>query len=111
MRQILIIIMLLPLIAQSQINKSARQFAGERVGEYVSTKLFKDLAYKPLSFGQITERHEKDLDIAWTIEHTFEITDTQFIADRRMPVVKSYRFMFYLDRQMRVKRAETYQVY
>ena len=76
MRSLLLFVFLAPFLANTQINRSAREFASERVQEYVTTKLFKDLAYKPLAFGEIKSFDDKkNREIYWTIEHKFEVTD------------------------------------
>ncbi|MDP4262987.1 MAG: hypothetical protein Q8941_10675 [Bacteroidota bacterium] len=107
MRSVLLSLLFLPLFAGAQINRSAKEFASERIGDYITGKLFKDLSYQPVSFGELMNHEDKDLDIAWTIEHKFVITDTEF-ADKKTAVHTSYKFLFYLDRQMKVKKAETF---
>jgi hypothetical protein len=106
MRSILFFVLLLPFFATAQINRSAREFAGEQIKEYVTTKLFKGLSYKPVSFGQLRERKEKNnTEIAWAIEHEFEMTDQK---DQKTISPKTYKFLFYLDGKMKVLRAETF---
>jgi len=103
---------MLPVFASSQINRSAKELASEQVREYITAKLFKDLSYKPVSFGQIKSFEDKrTLEIAWTIEHRFEITDTRKTSDQKTAVVKEYKFQFYLDDKMKVVRADSYFTY
>ena len=112
MRSILLLALILPLFTAAQINRSAREFASEKIQEYVSAKLFKDLSYKPISFGQLKEYNSKgNSEITWTIEHKFEITDTKKFSDQRTSVPKEYKFQFYLDDKMKVLKAESYFTY
>jgi hypothetical protein len=110
MRLILLSLFIFPVIAHTQVNRSARELASETIGEYITGKLFKNYSYKPVSFGELKTRKEKeDLEIAWTFEHQFVVTDTIFETDKKLITHStSYKFLFYLDNQMRVKRAETF---
>ena len=110
MRLLIIFLLLTPLVSTAQINRSAKEFASERIGEYITTKLFKDQPYKPISFGVLKSHQEKDLEIIWELEHKFEVSDIQYTGDKKTTVSKPCRFIFYLDRQMNVKRAESYAV-
>ncbi len=109
MRSLIIITLLFPIVTAAQINRSAREFAGEQVQEYVTKKLFKGMPYKPVSFGPIKEHKEKNTEIAWLIEHKFEISEKQSYSGRQASTPRTYRFYFYLDERMKVLRAETYQ--
>jgi hypothetical protein len=101
--------MLFPLLVNGQINRSAREFAGEQVQEYIKTKLFKGSSYKPVSLGELKPVQEKrNPEIAWTIEHTFEIKEHS-VSDQKA-VSKTLRFQFYMDEKMKILRAETYLV-
>lgn len=111
MRPLLIIALLAPFFSAAQINRSAREFASEKIGEYISGKLFKDMTYKPVSFGELKNNEESaHKEIIWSLEHRFVITDTLFEDGKRQPVIHSYKFVFYLDRRMNVQRAESYEV-
>src|SRR5215471_2528453 len=109
MRPILFLLLVLPFVTHAQINRSARELASERVAEYVSSKLFKDQPYKSVSFGQIKEVHEKDVEITWSIVHEFEIKEPTFNT-QQPEKVKTCRFIFFLDKRMHVKRAETWSL-
>ena len=62
--------MLLPVLSFAQINRSAKELAGEQIQEYITSKLFKDRDYKPVSTGELKTFHDKrDLDIEWTIQY------------------------------------------
>jgi GH35 family endo-1,4-beta-xylanase len=111
MRSFLFLSILLPVFASAQINRSAREFASEQVQEYIVKKLFKDQPYKPGSFGELKTRKQNDSEIAWTIEHKFEITETHKGSDNKEAASKSYKFLFYLDDKMRVLRADSFFPY
>ena len=105
-------LLMLPVLSFAQINRSAKELAGEQIQEYVTTKLFKDLSYKPIATGQLKPvQDKKNLEIAWTIEHRFEIKDSKHTSDQKAVSSKEYRFQFYLDDKMRVIKAESYFVY
>jgi hypothetical protein len=106
MRLILLLLFIVPVLASAQINRSAKELAVETIGEYIQTKLFKDQPYHPLSFGELKQRQEENTDVSWSYVHKFEITEPKFDKDNKAPVIKTYTFTFYLDRRMRVKRAE-----
>src|SRR5262245_40579539 len=106
MRSVLLIIFILPFLASAQINRSAKELASETIGEYITTKLFKDKSYHPLSFGQLTPKHEQNTEVIWSFDHRFEITEERTIDDKKTPVTKTYKFTFYLDKKMKVKRAD-----
>jgi hypothetical protein len=108
MRSLLFLALFFPAFAAAQINRSARELASERIQEYVSAKLFKGFSYKPGSFGQIkVHRENNNPEIAWMIEHKFEITETKKeVGQTTAP--KPYKFAFYLDDKMNVLRAESF---
>ena len=112
MRSFLFLTLFLPVFVTAQINRSAREYASEQVQEYVTAKLFKDLSYKPGSFGPLKIFNEKrNKEIAWTIEHKFEVTETRKFSDQKTAVPKEYKFLFYLDEKMKVLRAESFFTY
>jgi len=108
MRILLLSLFSLPFFCGAQINRSANEVARERVQEYIGAKLFKDLEYKPGDYGELKSQNDRDNDIAWSLSHKFEITDTQFVSDKRIAVRKSYNFSFYLDKKLKVIKAERY---
>lgn len=102
----------MPVVAGAQINRSAREFASDQVQQYIKTKLFKGDPYKAISFGELKEHKEKYNDeMAWVIEHKFEVTDLHSFSDQKAPSPKTYTFLFYLDQKMKVLLAETYTLY
>jgi hypothetical protein len=109
MRSILILAVILPIFTSAQINRSAREYAGEQVQEYITKKLFKGLQYKAVSFGELKEHKEKNnQDMAWRIDHKFEIMATDSFSGQREATPRTYLFSFYLDEKMKVLKAETY---
>ena len=109
MRSILFFAMLIPVFVSAQINRSAKEFAGEQVQEYVTTKLFKGDSYKPVSFGELRAvKEKKNSEAVWSIEHKFEITEQGFSDQKATP--RAYKFLFYLDEKMKIIKAETYLV-
>ena len=111
MRVLLVLFLLLPVIANAQINRSATEFAKENVQEYLSKKVFKDQPYKPGVFSELKSHVQVKAGIAWTIDHKFEISEKQKDAHQNsINVQKPYKFIFYLSDKMKVVRAESYLV-
>ncbi|HEX7903724.1 MAG TPA: hypothetical protein VF487_07590 [Chitinophagaceae bacterium] len=109
MRIIITILLLLPVSMQAQISRSATELAKEITSEYISTKIFKDKLYQPLSFGAVKAWPDARSPISWTITHSFIITDVQRSGYNNVPdVQKTYSFMFYLDSKMKVLKASSY---
>lgn len=106
MRIIFIALLLLPLAANAQINRSAKELAGDNIKDYINNKIFRGHTYKPLSYGEL-KPHKDNTDIAWTIEHRFEISETsQMPVHKTADVQQDYKFIFYLDKKMKVLKAE-----
>ncbi|MGN6402788.1 MAG: hypothetical protein ACTHMD_20195 [Flavisolibacter sp.] len=105
MRIIFITLLLLPLLAIAQINRSAKELAGVNIKEYISTKIFKGDVYKPVSYGEL-QPHKDNTGIVWTMEHKFEISNSQAPVHKTNDVQQVYRFIFYLDKKMKVLKAE-----
>ena len=100
--------LLLPSVLHAQINRSAAELAKEHIQEYVTSKLFSGHEYQPVSYGELRSREEKNQEVIWSITHKFEITETETHADKKISVQKPYNFIFYLDKKMKVRRAESY---
>ncbi len=112
MRILLSLLLLLPLYAVSQTNRSANELARETTKDYIEKKLFRGQPYTPLTYGEIKSHKDKyDLEIEWCIEHHFEISRPpgSFDKDKKM-IRQPFKFTFFLDHQMKVKRAESYYV-
>ena len=108
MRLFIIPLLAIPFCSTSQINRSANELAHERIREYIVTKIFKDLVYKPVSYSPLQEEKQSASNINWSIGHQFEIIDSQLVADKKTAVVKPYYFSFYLDKKMKVVAAGSY---
>ena len=106
MRSILLLTVLVPVLGSAQINRSARELASETIGQYITTRLFKNQAYEPISFGKLREMKDYNSDIIWTFDHKFRITEKKRNDKEKPSMVKTYNFTFYLDREMRVKLAD-----
>jgi uncharacterized protein YukJ len=102
----LFLLMLNAFAADAQINRSAKEFAGEKVEEYIVTKLFKSRQYKPVSYGELKSYNDKNSSVAWIIAHEFELTEKKLHADGTSTVPVLYKFFFYLDDKMKVVKAE-----
>ena len=107
MRLFFLLLLILPVFAaKAQINRSAKEFAGERIQEYITNKLFKNQQYKAGTYGELKSYTQKNSEIAWIVSHTFEITEKKFYAGKALPETKSFEFFFYLNDKMKVIRAE-----
>jgi len=95
-----------PAMAFSQINRSAREFAKEKVGEYVVANLSHNKPYKPVSYGELKEISRNSLKAIWTITHKFEVIETETLSGKKVEVAKPYNFIFYLDKSMKIRAAE-----
>jgi hypothetical protein len=108
MRILLLLLLGVPFFAKAQINRSANELAREKVKEYIVTKIFKDLSYKPIFYGELKSQKQPQVEIAWLMNHKFEIVDSQFVADKKIAVRKAYYFSFYLDKKLNVVTAESF---
>lgn len=108
MRILLLLLLGIPFVSKGQINRSANELARENVREYIVSRLFKDLPYKPVSYTELKSQKQPHIDIAWSMNHKFEIVDSQFVADKKAAVRKAYYFSFYLDKKLNVVTAESF---
>ena len=108
MRILLFLLFSLPLFCIAQINRSANEVARESVGEYICQKLFKNQAYTAGQYGELQPKFDRETYVAWTITHQFEITDSQYVLNKRIPVRTAYNFSFWLDKKLKVIKAEGY---
>ena len=109
MRLLLFSLVIFPFFSSAQINRSATELARERIGEYIVKMVFKDQPYKPVSYGELKSYKKNRSDIAWIIEHKFEIEETQLVSDKKIVVRKPQWFWFYLDKKLKVILAESFQ--
>ena len=107
MRLLILLLIITPFFADAQINRSANELACERVKEYVQTRLFKDFSYKAVSYGQLKPHSQPHSQVIWTIEHKFEI-ETPVFSENKSGNQKLYNFSFYLDKKLKVLRAESF---
>ena len=82
MRITLFLLFVAPLFLHAQINRSAKELACEKVHEYIVTRLFKNMPYKSVSYGELKPYDQVRSETAWTIEHNFEITETKLVQDQ-----------------------------
>ena len=108
MRTLLFSLFSLPFFAGAQINRSANEVARESIQEYISQKLFRNQPYTAGAYGELQAQNDRETDVAWSITHQFEITDSQYVANKRMPVRTTHNFSFYLDKKLKVIKAEGY---
>ena len=107
MRILLVLLLILPFFSKAQVNRSANELARENVQEYIVSKIFKDLPYKSVSYGELKPQKQAHSEIIWSVNHKFEILDSQFVADKKIAVRKPYYFSFYLDKNLQVIMAES----
>lgn len=110
MRKTFVLFLLLPLLSTAQVNRSAREYAAEKIEEYIHEKLFQQLPYKSISYGDLKAYEDKRKEIYWFISHQFEIVEPKIVDGKKASKSQTYNFYFYLDDKMRVKKAETYFV-
>lgn len=110
MRIIYLLLLITPFLSQAQINRSAKELASEKIKEYIETRLFRNMPYKAVSYGELKTYKQARSEKAWVLEHNFEITETRFQADKKVAVTKPCHFFFYLDKRIKVLGAEEVQV-
>ena len=98
---ILVLLLTLSVAAHTQINRSANQHARESSKEWLLSKVFNASQYDPVSFGELKKYIDHRSKACWTITHSFTIAEKNQIK-------KSYQFQFYLDKKMKVLKAESY---
>jgi hypothetical protein len=106
MRLLILVLLLVPLVHNAQVNRSANELAKENIKTWLLSRLFKDQPYKPVKYGELKPVSEKNPNIAWMIMHHFEIEEAEPDPEKKAPVQKPYKFAFYLDKKMTVVRAE-----
>jgi len=108
MRILLLILISFPLFPRAQVNRSANELAREKVQEYIVTLIFKAKPYKPIYYGELKPENRHSSEIAWSMQHKFEIVDSQFVSDKKVAVIKPYNFSFFLDKKLKVIGAESF---
>jgi hypothetical protein len=107
MRTILFLLLLIPALSNAQFKKSATELAKDNIRDYLTQKLFKNLSYQPISFGELTQDKGGGPKFSSLIEHKFTITGIESHEDMKVPVQKKYLFVFYFDDKMKVQMAES----
>ncbi len=107
MRKLFLVLLLAPLMMWGQINRSANEVAKEVTKDWLMKKLFKGKEYQPVWFSELKPFNDKESGSAWTIEHHFDIIDKSGY-ERPSNTKTSYSFQFFLDKRMKVLRAESY---
>lgn len=107
MRIILFILLIIPFVPKAQINRSANQFARERVEAYLHNKLLKDQAYKTVAFGELKPQEADKKGVMWTMDCSLDKLDRR--EREAGDTTKPSRFIFYLDKRLNVLRAESYE--
>jgi hypothetical protein len=107
MRTILFLLLLTPAVSNAQFKRSATELAKDNIRDYLTQKLFKNLSYQPVSFGELTANRGGGSKFSSLIKHEFSITDPQAHDNLKAPVQKQYQFVFYFDDKMKVQMAES----
>ena len=109
MRLLLILLLAVPFLSDAQINRSANEVAHAVTKDYIVNKVFRDKVYNPVWYGPLRERVDKKEGTNWIIEHRFEIADKQSSSfNNHAAAKKEYSFMFFLDKRMKIVRAESF---
>ncbi len=107
MRAILFLLLLIPAVSSAQFKRSATELAKDKIRDYLTQKIFKNLSYQPISFGELTANRGGGSKFSSLIQHEFSIADTQSHDNLKTPVQKEYHFVFYFDDKMKVQMAES----
>lgn len=105
MRLLILFFLGIPCISFAQVNRSASEFAKEKIQEFIVSKIFIEGEYRPLSFGELLTSSVPGSRHNWSMLHQFEIVDSQYVSNKRMVVHTSYYFSFYLDKKLNVLSA------
>lgn len=95
--------------ASSQVNRSALELARENAQDFLTGKIFKNQDYHPISFSNIEPFKHYNPDISWVLEHKCEVGNETHYSGRDTTIYTTYKFVFYLDRKLKVFRAESFQ--
>ena len=106
MRTILFLLLLIPAVSNAQFKRSATELAKDNIRDYVTQKLFKNLSYQPISFGELTTNAGGGATFSSLIKHKFAITEIESHENMKVPVQREYLFVFYFNDKMKVQMAE-----
>ena len=107
MRIILFLLLLIPAVSNAQFKKSATELAKDNIRDYLTQKLFKNLSYQPISFGELTTNRGGGSTFSSLIKHKFAIIEIESNENMKVPVQKEYQFVFYFNDKMKVQMAES----
>lgn len=107
MRTILFLLLLIPAVSNAQFTRSGTELAKDVIRAYVTQKLFKDVSYQPISYGELTRNRGGGPNFSSFIKHTFTITRMESHENMLVPVHKEYQFVFYFNDKMKVQMAES----
>jgi len=107
MRTIVFLFLLIPALSNAQFKRSATELAKDNIRDYVTQKLFKNLSYQPISFGELTTNRGGGSTFSSLIKHKFAITEMASHDEMKVPVQKEYLFVFYFNDKMKVQMAES----
>jgi hypothetical protein len=107
MRTILFLLLVIPAVSNAQFKRSGTELAKDVIRDYVTQKLFKNLSYQPVSFGELTTNRGGGPAFSSLIKHKFAITQIESHENMKVPVQKEYLFVFYFNDKMKVQMAES----
>ena len=108
MRKIFIVFLFLPFCVGAQKNRSANEFAKEKIQDYLSAKIFKDQPYHVVEYGQLVAHKIHNTATAWGVGYKVETTEWSKSANS-IATTKQLNLFFYLDQKLNVLFTETYQ--
>jgi len=109
MRLLLILLLGTPLFSAAQINRSANEFARERVEEFLATKIFKDQVYKTISYGELKPERESRNSAVWSINVDCWLDRSRQGDKKSQENLQAYRFTFYLDKKLKIVLANSFE--
>lgn len=98
MRLLMMLLLVLPLMAAAQMNRSASELARENIEAYLKEKIFRTEPYRSYTFGNLKPASITDTEILWSMDHRFGIQEQKNEAS----VWKPHYFVFYFDRKMKI---------
>jgi hypothetical protein len=109
--RMIVLFLVFPLVVHAQVNRSASQLAHENIQDYLKSKLFKDQPYYPTSFGDLKPQKKDHSETAWIMEHKFQVAEKVDKGSVKPASMENhpYWFFFFLDKKMRVVKAESIQ--
>jgi hypothetical protein len=105
MRIVFLSLLILPLASISQANRSANQLAHENIQDYITHKIFKDKAYKPLSYQDLVSNKD-GTECVWKVAHKFEVGSRDEERQHENTDWSRFSFTFYLNKKLKVVKAE-----